>query len=71
MYFEYLAALQPVLVLGLQLVQGGPETLLLFRRHRGVRLVQKGAGRLCDLMQLGLLRLELLKLRLEWRAGTL
>lgn len=48
-YSEYLAALQPVLVLGLQLIQGSSETLLLLRRNSGVRLVQKGASRLCDL----------------------
>lgn len=43
-HFEYLAALKPVLVLGLQLIQGSPETLLLLRRNSGVRLFQKGAS---------------------------
>jgi len=63
----YLAALQPVLVLGLQLVQSGPETLLLLRRHGGVRPVQEGAGGLGDLKQPGLLGLELLELHLGER----
>lgn len=41
---EYLAALQPVLVLRLQLVQGGPETLFVLGGNSGVRLVQQSAS---------------------------
>lgn len=61
----YLTAVQPVLVLGLQPVQGGPEPLLLLRGNRGVGLLQQGASRLVDLQQLRLLSLELLQLRLR------
>lgn len=68
---EYLAALQPLLVLGLQLIQGGPETLLLLRRDGGVRLVQKGAGGLSDLEQLSLLSLQLLQLILRGRSKVI
>lgn len=43
-FLAYLATLQPVLVLSLQLIQGGPETSFLLWRNSGVRLVQEGAS---------------------------
>lgn len=51
-------------MLGLELVQGCPEALLLMGGDSRVGLVQEGAGRLGDLEQLSLLGLELLELRL-------
>lgn len=61
----YLTAVQPVVVLGLQPVQCGPEPLLLLGGNRGVGLLQQGASWLADLQQLRLLSLELLQLRLR------
>lgn len=62
---KHLAALQPVLVLSLQPVQGGTEPLLLLGGNHRVRLLQEGASRLGYLQELSLLSLELLELRLE------
>ena len=57
-----------LLVLGLELLQGSTQPLLLLERDGRVRLVQQGAGGLGHLQQLGLLGLELLQLRLKHTA---
>lgn len=60
----YLAAVQTLLMLRLQLLQRRPETLLLLGGDGGVGLVQQGASGLGDLEELSLLGLQLLQLRL-------
>lgn len=67
---EYLAALQPVLMLSLELIESNTETLLLLRRDGRVGLLQQGPSGLCNLQELRLLILELLKLCLQKRNQT-